>query len=83
MDYIFLLLYKSFLKEKSVVKKIPIEYMDYIERICENPLAVQVKYADLQDNMDLNRIPEPTEKDLARLEKYKLAKVRIEKAMKG
>ena len=58
-------------------------YMEYIERICENSLAVRVKYADLQDNMDLSRIPDPTEKDLARLEKYKLAKVRIEKAMKG
>lgn len=57
-------------------------YMEYIERICENSLAVRVKYADLQDNMDLSRIPDPTEKDLARLEKYKLAKVRIEKAMK-
>ena len=39
--------------------------------------------SDLQDNMDISRIPAPTEKDLARLEKYKLAKVRIEKAMKG
>ena len=58
-------------------------YMEYIERICENPLAVRVKYADLQDNMDLSRIPDPTEKDLARLEKYKLAKKRIEEAMKG
>ena len=58
-------------------------YMEYIERICENPLAVKVKYADLQDNMNLSRIPEPTEKDLARLEKYKLAKKRIEEAMKG
>ena len=58
-------------------------YMEYIERICENSLAVRVKYADLQDNMDLSRIPDPTEKDLARLEKYKLAKKRIEKAMKG
>ena len=58
-------------------------YMEYIERICENSLAVRVKYADLQDNMDLSRIPDPTEKDLARLEKYKLAKKRIEEAMKG
>ena len=57
-------------------------YMEYIERICENPLAVKVKYADLQDNMDLSRIPAPTEKDLARLEKYKLAKKRIEEVMK-
>lgn len=57
-------------------------YMDYIERICENPLAVRVKYADLRDNMDISRIPDPTEKDFARLEKYRKAIRRIEKAMK-
>ena len=56
-------------------------YMAYIERVCENPLAARVKYADLQDNMDLRRIPEPTERDFARLEKYKGAKARIEKAL--
>ena len=57
--------------------------MAYIARVCENPLAVRVKYADLQDNMDLSRIPNPTEKDYTRLEKYQKAKVRIEEAMKG
>lgn len=58
-------------------------YMEYIERVCKNPLATRVKYADLQDNMDLSRILHPTEKDYARLEKYKKAKMRIEKALKG
>ena len=57
-------------------------YMEYIERVCGNGLAVRVKYADLTDNMDLSRIPHPTERDFARLEKYKKAKARIEKAMK-
>ena len=57
-------------------------YVEYIERICENPLAVRVKYADLQDNMDISRIPHPTEKDFARLEKYQKARKRIEDAMK-
>ena len=56
-------------------------YMAYIGRVCENPLAARVKYADLQDNMDLRRIPEPTERDFARLEKYKGAKARIEKVL--
>ena len=42
-----------------------------------------MKYADLTDNMDLSRIPYPTERDFTRLEKYKKAKARIEKAMKG
>ncbi len=58
-------------------------YMEYIERICQNPLAVRVKYADLQDNMDVSRISNPTEKDFARPEKYKKAVKRIEEAMKG
>ena len=58
------------------------DYMRYIERVCENPLAVWVKYADLEDNMDLRRIPEPTEQDFARQEKYKAAKMRIEKVLR-
>lgn len=52
-------------------------YMEYVERICQNPLAARVKLADLSDNMDLRRIPHPTEKDFARVEKYKKAKARI------
>lgn len=58
-------------------------YMEYIDRVCENPLAARVKYADLQDNMDISRIPNPAEKDYIRLEKYKIAKARIEEALKG
>ena len=57
-------------------------YMEYMERICRNPLAARVKYADLQDNMNLSRIPNPTEKDFSRLEKYKKAKARIEEVLK-
>ena len=56
-------------------------YMEYIERVCGNRLAVQVKCADLTDNMDLRRIPYPSERDFARLEKYKKAKARIEEAL--
>lgn len=43
----------------------------YLARIRENPLATAVKLSDLRHNSDLNRIPAPTEKDLARVEKYK------------
>jgi len=59
------------------------DYMAYIERVCQNPMAARVKYADLQDNMDISRIPHPAEKDFARLEKYKKAKARIEEEIKG
>lgn len=58
------------------------DYMKYIERICDNPLAAKVKLADLIDNMDISRIPNPTERDLARVEKYKRAKARIEEMLR-
>ena len=45
-------------------------YDSYIERISFNPLAVKIKLADLEDNRDLTRLPEVTDKDLERLEKY-------------
>jgi (p)ppGpp synthase/HD superfamily hydrolase len=48
-------------------------YPKYIEAIGTNKLAIQVKLADLQDNMDLSRIPNPRPKDYARLERYSLA----------
>jgi len=49
------------------------DYLDFIPRSAGNAIGRQVKIADLRDNMDLSRIPEPTEKDLKRIEKYKHA----------
>ena len=43
----------------------------YIQKIKNNALAREVKIADLRDNMNLNRIAQPTEKDFKRLEKYR------------
>ena len=53
------------------------DYMDYIAHVSENPLAAGVKCADLQDNMDISRIPNPTEKDFARIRKYEQALQRL------
>ena len=50
------------------------DYMEYIKKLKPNPIAKAVKLADLKDNMDLTRIPNPAEKDFIRLEKYKKAK---------
>lgn len=44
---------------------------EYLSRICTNKLALKVKLNDLRNNMDISRIPEPTEKDMKRLERYK------------
>lgn len=44
---------------------------EYINRISSNLLALKVKLNDLKNNMDITRITEPTEKDYARIERYK------------
>ena len=49
------------------------EYGDFIKRVKLNPLAVKVKIADFEDNMDGSRLKEVTEADATRFEKYKLA----------
>ena len=44
---------------------------EYINRISRNFLALKVKLHDLESNMDIKRILKPTEKDYARIERYK------------
>ncbi|NRS52050.1 HD domain-containing protein [Brevibacillus sp. HB2.2] len=48
-------------------------YMEFVGRTKQNPIARLVKLGDLEDNSDLSRIPEPTEKDYERLLRYKRA----------
>ena len=55
---------------KCLTKQDGENYDSYIERISFNPLAVKIKLSDLEDNRDLIRLPEVTNKDLERLEKY-------------
>ena len=46
-----------------------VPYMDYVREIAKDPLARRVKLADLTNNMDISRIPNPGQKDLDRVEK--------------
>ena len=48
-------------------------YLDYIRRVSGNAMAAAVKRADLLHNMDISRIPNPTEKDKKRRAKYERA----------
>ncbi len=48
-------------------------YEQFVERVKPNPLAREVKIADIRDNMDLSRLPAVGEKDLQRLRKYHTA----------
>lgn len=45
-------------------------YDDFIERIKTNRIAVNVKIADMEDNMDIRRLKKINEKDTERLNKY-------------
>lgn len=45
--------------------------MDAAVRAAQNPLTLAVKLADNADNLDLKRIPEPSEADQARLKEYR------------
>ncbi|HML33847.1 HD domain-containing protein [Sporomusa sphaeroides] len=64
-----------------LTKRLGVDYGKYIERVKQNPLALSVKIADMTHNMDLTRIKKPTDKDYARIEKYKrvLAELKIKK----
>jgi len=44
---------------------------EYLSRISTNELALKVKLNDLLNNMDISRVPRPTEKDHERLKRYK------------
>ena len=57
----------------AITKRAGEAYETYLNRVKANPLALVVKLADLTHNMDLSRIATPTEKDYARIEKYRWA----------
>lgn len=48
-------------------------YSEFVERAARHPIARRVKLADIEDNLDLRRIAEPTDDDLARLRRYRAA----------
>ena len=54
-------------------------YEDFVKRTRLNPLGKVVKLHDLEDNMDISRLEQVTEKDLDRLNKY----VRAYRCLKG
>jgi len=45
-------------------------YEEFVDRARDNAIARKVKLADLEDNMDLRRLPDLTPKSLDRMKKY-------------
>ena len=54
----------------SVTKREGESYEDFVSRAAQNPIGREVKIADLEDNMDVRRLEELTDEDVARLRKY-------------
>lgn len=56
---------------RLLTKSDELTYEEYLRRLRMDSCARAVKMADLKHNMDLTRIPNPSDKDYARIEKYK------------
>lgn len=57
----------------TLTRKKDEDYFDYIERVKKNPIAAEVKLADLAHNMDLSRLEKATKWDKERKKKYEEA----------
>ena len=56
------------------------EYLAFVRRASANPLGRAVKRADLEDNLDVSRLPSLTPQDHERLDRYRRALEVIERA---
>lgn len=59
------------------------DYDHFIGRVKTNPIAIAVKLNDLRDNMDVTRLSEITDGDIARLRKYHRAYTELSKLHKA
>jgi len=64
---------------RCVTKEQEEDYEDFINRVAQNPIAVEVKINDLLDNMDITRFKNLDKEDLRRLNKYLKAFWRLRK----
>ena len=55
---------------QSLTKSYGEDYQQFIQRVLKNELAVKVKKADIQDNLNVLRLDSIGDSDLARVKKY-------------
>ena len=55
---------------ECVTKREGESYDQFVARAASNPIARRVKLADLEDNLDLRRLPAVADKDFDRLARY-------------
>ena len=54
---------------------------DYLKRVELNKIALRVKIADMSDNADISRIPNPTDRDRERTRIYKKNILKLQKKL--
>jgi (p)ppGpp synthase/HD superfamily hydrolase len=67
---------------EALSKKPGEDYMDYIRKTTTNEVSIQVKLADLSDNLDLNRCSEVNADDIQRFNRYLKARSYLKKYLK-
>lgn len=55
---------------KCMTKKDGESYSEFIQRAKENDIAIEVKKADIRDNLNVERLDDLEESDLQRIKKY-------------
>lgn len=57
----------------TITKRQNESYNDYLDRVSKCEMATEIKIADLEDNMNICRLPKLEEKDIERIKKYHTA----------
>ena len=74
---------EAIVKAIYALTKQPNEHrFEAMQRTARNALACQVKLADLDDNMDLSRPPNPSSKDLKRMAQYQQVQHYLQQALR-
>jgi (p)ppGpp synthase/HD superfamily hydrolase len=58
-------------------------YEQFLVRAAGDPIAIRVKLADLEDNLDASRLQSPTDRDLRRMAKYESARTYLQSFSQG
>jgi (p)ppGpp synthase/HD superfamily hydrolase len=75
---------KTVIKAVASLSRDPREpYQEYVDRVKKDTLAVKIKLADLEDNMDLRRLPELSDQNVDWIKRYHNHWLALRKANNG
>ena len=70
----------SRLKETGSEDEVRQHYFAFVKRAAANEIGRKVKIADIEDNLDVSRIADPTADDKLRIDRYRIALDALRKA---